>query len=84
MAEDRPKTYWFDNPRNVRKVVWAVYIVCALLLLIDFFVPKHGPFAVEHAFGFYAIYGFVCCVALVLLAKELRRIIKRPEDYYDR
>ena len=40
MAEDRPKTYWFDNPRNVRKVVWAVYIVCALLFLIDFFVPE--------------------------------------------
>ena len=84
MAEDREKTYWLDSPRNVRKIVWAVYIVCAFFFAIDIFVPKHGPFAIEHVFGFYAIYGFVCCVGLVLAAKELRRILKRPEDYYDR
>ena len=56
----------------------------ALLLAIDVFVPKHGPFAIEHVFGFYGIFGFVACVALVLIAKQLRRVLMRPEDYYDR
>lgn len=77
------RKYWLDEPRNVDKVVWAIYAICGLLLVIDPFVHKHGPFAIEHWFGFYGIYGFVACVGLVLAAKELRRILKRPEDYYD-
>jgi hypothetical protein len=54
------------------------------LLAIDVFVPKHGSFAVEHVYGFYGIFGFVACVALVLIAKQLRRMLMRPENYYDR
>lgn len=78
------KHYWLDEPRNVRKLVWALYAICAGLLIIDPLVHKHGPFAIEHWFGFYGIYGFVGCVGLVLAAKEMRRIVMRPEDYYDR
>ena len=33
--------------------------------------------------GFYCIYGFAACVALVLLATEMRKVIMRDEDYYD-
>ena len=35
-------------------------------------------------FGFYAFFGFIACVALVLIAKQLRRVLLRREDYYDR
>jgi len=77
------RTYWLDDHRNVDRLVHVFYVVCALLIVIDVFVPKHGPFATEHAFGFYGFFGFVACVALVLIAKQLRRILKRPEDYYD-
>lgn len=78
------KSYWLDVPANVDRLVRGFYAVCALLLLIDLLVPKHGAFAIEHAFGFYAFFGFVACVTLVLVAKQLRRILMRPEDYYDR
>jgi hypothetical protein len=78
------KRYWLDEPRNVDRVVWGLYGICALLLLIDVMVPKHGPFAIEHLFGFYGAFGFVACVGLVLAAKGLRVILMRPEDYYDR
>ena len=44
----------------------------------------HGEFSVEHWFGFHGLFGFVACVGLVLTAKALRRILMRPEDYYDR
>ena len=77
------KAYWLDNPRNVR-LVRCLYIVCGLLLAIDVFVPKHGPFTIEHVFGFYGVFGFIACVVLVLDAKQLRRVLMRPEDYYDR
>ncbi len=78
------KSYWLDDPRNVDRIVWALYAVCALLLLIDPLVHKHGPFPIEHVFGFYGIFGFVACVGLVLAARMLRVILMRPEDYYDR
>jgi hypothetical protein len=84
---DRPngeRTYWLDDPKNVDRLVRAFYGVCAVLVAIDVFVPKHGPYAIEHWFGFYGWFGFLACVALVLAAKQLRRIVMRPEDYYDR
>lgn len=81
MNDDRK--YWLDDPRNVTRICWALYVVCALLFLADGFYHKHPHFAVESWFGFYAIYGFFACVGLVLAAKVLRILLKRPEDYYD-
>lgn len=75
--------WWIDQPRNIRKIVFALYAVSGLLLVIDPLIHKHGPFAIEHLWGFYGIYGFVGCVFLVLAAKELRTLVMRQEDYYD-
>ena len=82
-AGAEPK-YWLDSRANVDKLVWRFYAVCALLLLVDVLVPKHGPFPIEHVWGFYGIFGFLACVALVLTAKQLRKVLMRLEDYYDR
>jgi hypothetical protein len=78
------RSYWLDKPGNVTRLVKGFYVVCGLLLAIDVFVPKHGPFPVEHTFGFYGLFGFIACVVLVLVAKQLRRVLMRSEDYYDR
>jgi hypothetical protein len=78
------KRYWLDDPANVTRLVRVFYVVCALLIAIDVLVPKHGPFAIEHWFGFYGFFGFIACVVLVLAAKQLRKVLMRPEDYYDR
>jgi hypothetical protein len=78
------RAYWLDEPRNVDRIVWSLFGICALVFLADGFVHKHGPFAIEHLFGFYGSYGFVACVGLVLAAKALRIVLMRPEDYYDR
>jgi hypothetical protein len=78
------KPRWLDDPGNINRMVYALYAVSALLLVIDPFIHKHGPFAIEHWWGFYGVYGFVCCVFLVLAAKEiLRKLVMRGEDYYD-
>lgn len=74
---------WFERPANVRRILWAFYAACALVFVIDPLVHKHGKFEIEHWFGFYAIYGFIACVALVLISKELRRLLMQREDYYD-
>ncbi|MGH6903652.1 MAG: hypothetical protein ACREIR_13035 [Geminicoccaceae bacterium] len=87
MAE-RPRApaerrYWLDEPRNVTKIVWALVAVCAGLFFAEAFYDKHGHFAIERVFGFYALFGFVAYVGLIFLGKFLRTIVMRPEDYYD-
>jgi hypothetical protein len=83
MKEDE-KPRWLDHKENVTKVYWSVWIVCALLLAVQLLVNIHGEFAFEEWFGFHGFFGFVACVALVLVAKGLRIWLKRPEDYYER
>lgn len=83
-STQKRQAYWLDRPGNVEWIVRAVYLICAVLVVADLFVPKHGSFAVEHVFGFYAWYGFLACVGLVLAAKAMRRVLMRPENYYDR
>ena len=80
---DNGKTYWLDDMRNVRKIVWALVIVCAGLFVADAFYHKHPYFSAESWFGFYALYGFFMCVGLVLAAKVIRIFLMRDEDYYD-
>jgi len=75
---------WLDHPRNVTRLYRALWVVGFALLLGELLVHKHEDIAFAARFGFYALYGFLACVALVLTAKALRRVLKRPEDYYER
>ena len=79
----------FDDPRNVKRVIGGLVVVCVVLIALDLVLHRHpsfspGSFPAEGWFGFYAIYGFVACVFLVLVAKEMRKLLMRGEDYYDR
>ena len=78
------KQHLFDNPRNVRLLVRGLVTCCAILFGLDFVLHRHVEHPWESFPGFYAIYGFVACVILVLIARELRKAVMRDEDYYDR
>lgn len=73
----------FDNPRNVKRLRIGFFIALVLVLVAEFFVEMHGEFSVEHFFGFYAVYGFISYVVLIFVAKGIRQLIMRKEDYYD-
>lgn len=77
------KRYWLDDWRNVRKVLFVLYAICAGLISLDLLYHKHVVLAFEGWFGFYGVYGFVACVGLVLTAKGLRKLVGRREDYYE-
>jgi drug/metabolite transporter (DMT)-like permease len=78
------KKYLFDNPKNVKRLLGCFFSSLVVLLIIEFFIHKHPHFPWEGWLEFYAVYGFVACVALVLAAKYiLRPLMKRREDYYD-
>ena len=73
----------FDNPKNIKRLVHLLYICCAILFALDFVVHRHTVHSWESLWGFYALYGFIGCVALVLAAKWMRTVLMRPEDYYE-
>lgn len=83
MSKKDDKTYFFDNPANVKRLLIGFYIICAILVILDFVIHRHTGFSWEKIPAFYAIYGFVACVVLVVLAKEMRKFVMRKEDYYD-
>jgi hypothetical protein len=78
------KKYLFDNPRNVKILLRSFFSSLLVLLVVELFIHKHPHFRWEGWHEFYAVFGFVACVALVLAAKYiLRPLVKRGEDYYD-
>jgi hypothetical protein len=78
------KHYWIDDMRNVHKIFWALVVVCALLVLSDLFIHRHTDFFFQEWFGFFGFFGFFLSFGLVLTSKQLRKIVMRDEDYYDR
>lgn len=76
------KLLWLDNMRNVDRIVYALYVSCALLFLADFFYKKKTYLDLEDLPGFYALYGFIMCAALVVCARGMRLFLMRDETYY--
>jgi hypothetical protein len=83
MKEPDHEQHVFDNPRNVTRLLRGFYLICVLLFLLDFILHRHVALRWEDITGFYPIFGFVACVALVLIAKQMRKVLMRKEDYYD-
>ena len=76
--------HWLVRPETIRKL-WLVFAgILALTVFAGLFVEQYDHFGIEASFGFYAWYGFVTCVAMVVGAKLLGIFLKRPDDYYDR
>ena len=73
----------FDKPENVKRLLLGFYASLVALLIADFFIHKHPEFPWEGAPVFFAAYGFVSCVLLIFIAKVLRMVVKRSEDYYE-
>lgn len=83
MNQDNDR-YWLDKPENVARLYRGLWGLGAVLLLLDFVIHRHAEVGFDALLTFYGLYGFIACVALVLAAKLLRRILMRAEDYYDR
>lgn len=83
-------TPWFLQPRNVRRVIVGLFVACSFFLALDIVFAlvgydKHPYFQWEQWPGFYAVFGFVACVLLVLVSRYLLRpLVMRDEDYYEK
>lgn len=74
---------WLDKPANVNKLCIALYVLCGITIIAEFFIHKHGHFRFEDWFAFHAWFGFGSYCFLIFTAKGIRKLIKRDEDYYD-
>lgn len=74
---------FFEKSSSVTWILRAFYGLCIVLVILDFVVHRHIYTEVERIPTFYALYGFVACVVLVLVAKLMRLALMRSETYYD-
>ena len=75
---------YFDRPQ-VRRTLWILlFVFCGLSVIPDLFTHRHPHFGFDGFIGFYAIFGFVACAVLILLAKIIGKLLKVKETYYDK
>jgi hypothetical protein len=58
-------------------------VVCVLLGTADLLIHRHSYWTWEGFPNFYGFFGFAAFWVIVIVGKNLRRFLWRPEDYYD-
>jgi len=67
-----------------KPVLIILGLICAALAVADFFSTRHSSLGIADMPLFYCVTGFVAYAALIFMAKALRRLVSRPENYYGR
>ncbi|WP_419902653.1 hypothetical protein [Kiloniella sp.] len=65
---------------------WALLAALFVVFVADFLVDReHGEFFWDHFPGWWAGFGFVSCVVIIVISKVIghQGRIMRYEDYYD-
>lgn len=62
----------------------ALILACGLLVLAEFIIHRHAYFELEATPLFFALMGAFSMIAVAAISAVLRRLLIRPEDYYDR
>jgi len=73
---------WLARPSTIRLLWWVFSVVLALTVAAQLIFKVKGYFGVDDWLGFGAVYGFLACLVMVLVAKALGWVLKRPADYY--
>ncbi len=75
--------HWLARSGTIR-LLWLLFgVILIALVLADLVLQHHPLFGLDATFSFAAWYGFAACIVLVLFAKILGAILKRPDAYYD-
>lgn len=82
MNDSSQQDHWLVRPGTIRRLWWGFSIVLALTVIAQLFIYVKGYFGPDSWFGFGAFFGFLSCLAMVLIAKVLGFVLKRGEDYY--
>ena len=75
--------HWLVRATSIRRLWIAFIAMLAATVLADLAVEHHSYFGLDGTFGFGAWFGFASCVVLIVFAKALGALLKRPDTYYD-
>lgn len=76
------REHWLDEPKNIR-LLWRSFLVILVLTVVaELFVHLHPAFPIEGWPGFHAAYGLLTCALMIVAAKGLGLLIKRPDTFY--
>ena len=66
-------------------VIKCCYFVLGLVVVIDIYVDKHHAHTwMEQYPGFWALFGLLACVLIIIISKWFgQQGIRTREDYYD-
>lgn len=82
-ADDEPESRLYRSD-TVKKLWTGFAVVLAVLVALDLAVSHHSYFSVDGTFGFYAWYGLITCVIMVVVSKKLvGLLLTRKDSYYD-
>ncbi len=74
--------HWLVRRATIR-LLWAIFLaILAITVLAQLVVPLHGHFGIDDSLGFNAWYGFGTCALMIVGAKALGLVLKRPDTYY--
>ncbi len=80
---EQQEQHWLVRPKTIRGMWIAGSILLAMTVALQLLIPIKGYFGPDGWFGFGALFGFGACLLMVVFAKLLGFLLKRPEDYYD-
>lgn len=73
-----------EDPKFISTIKILFYIAIVITVVAEFLVESHPYFHWEEIPGFYAAFGLVSCVLVIIVARVLGRLfIQQREDYYD-
>jgi hypothetical protein len=79
-----------EDPVRFARLKRAAYVVLAALIVAEGIPPwvlydDHGHFPFEDWPAFGSLYGFLACVAIIMVSKGIGKLwLMRPENYYER
>lgn len=75
---------WMRSALFLRVFMAVLAGACALLVAIDAVFLRHSYDSLESLPGFFGVFGFLAFAFAVLSGWPLGKLLRRPEDYYDK
>jgi hypothetical protein len=82
MSEQPEHQAWLVRAASIR-LLWRLFAgVLVFTLLAQFVIKVKGYFVIDGWPAFAAVFGFIACLLMVLVAKALGVVLKRDQEYY--
>ena len=77
MSKPAQKDHWLVRESSIRLLWWVFAIILALSVVAQLVFKVKGYFGIDGWLGFGAVYGFLACLTMVLVAKVLGWVLDR-------